>query len=208
MELAVDRDQDAVGDVGPRDADELRPVGSRLEGTGEHGVATGDARQPLGLLLVRPELGDRERRGHGREEGHGRHDPALLLEDEAQLDHTEATAAVRFRKADPEQLGLRQVDPQLAVEALLAGLDRFDPLHGRATLEDLLGQAAHRRLAVVEGEVHQPTGRKTGRVSSSSKRSNSTSTGMPTLMSAGSMPTMSETRRVPSSSSTRPTGSG
>src|SRR5207249_1342614 len=119
----------------------------------------------------------------------------------------EAAAAMVLGQGHTEQVGSGQLGPQLAVEAVVGGLDCRHSLRRRPPLEDGRGRVADRVLLLGEGEVHQ-RGLNIGSVSSSSIATNSTSTGRPTRTSAGSMPMRSETSRVPSSSSTRPTGSG
>src|SRR5207248_1736932 len=117
-------------------------------------------------------------------------------------------AARVLRKRETEELGVGQLGPQCAVEAVGALLDLLHPLDGRVAGKDLLGQIVHRLLLLGQREVHQPAGWNWGRIRSSSNAMNSTSTGMPTCTSDGSTPTTFETRRVPSSSWTSATTNG
>ena len=114
----------------------------------------------------------------------------------ARLDHAEAAAAVGLGNGQPEQVGLGQLGPQLAVEAVLAGLHLLDPLGGAQPGEQAIGGLLDGPLLLVEGEVHQlflvslvagpsGAGRNTGRVRSSSNSSKSATTGMPMAIVLG-----------------------
>ena len=63
-------------------------------------------------------------------------------------------------------------------------------------------------MVVAVASARRRVGRNTGRVRSSSKASNPTTTGMPMATVSGVMPATLATSRVPSSSSTSATTSG
>jgi hypothetical protein len=118
----------------------------------------------------------------------------------------------KFEKANlvvcsPDVGGLKMASAY--ADILGAGLGFGKPLRVRVFREDLLGQRLYRELVIAEIEVHQVSlaGRNRGSVNSSSCRSHSTSTGIPTRTLSGS-PAKSASSRVPSSRSTRTTGSG
>ena len=62
--------------------------------------------------------------------------PGPVLEDEAQLGEPEARPAVLLGDGQAEQVGLGQLRPQLAVEAVVGALDLGHPLGGRHAGED------------------------------------------------------------------------
>ena len=121
----------------------------------QHHVTAGDAGQPRVALRLRPPLGDGERAArHRGPQRDRRHDPTLLLEHEAELEHAEPAAADVVGQAQPEEVRVGELRPQRTVDALVARLDGLHALHRGGALEDLLGEVARRLLLVAEREVH------------------------------------------------------
>ena len=110
----------------------------------------------------------------GRPQRHGRHRVALRLEQEAELHEAVAGAAVGLGHGEAQQVGVGQGAPELAIDAVLTGLDRRDPLGVHQAREDPGRRLGDGQLPVAEAEVHQrflpsaPTGTNTGSDSSSS----------------------------------------
>ena len=121
-------------------------------------------------------MGERERAQHqGGPQRHRGHGVPLRLQQQAELHEAVAGAGVRFGDGEPEQVGVGQRLPQVAVDALGAGLDGGDALGVDQTGEETGGGLGHRELLVGQFEVHQapfpagvPAGTNTGSDSSSS----------------------------------------
>ena len=97
------------------------------------------------------------------QEGDGRHRAPGLLQEQEQLQESEAAAPDVLWQSDPEEVGPSQLGPQTPVDALGAGLDLLQPLLGDVPVEDLFGQVPHGFLLFVEGEVHVSSYRDLGR---------------------------------------------
>ena len=147
------------------------------QGGGQDHVAGDDAGQPAGALGLRAEAGERERAQHeGGPQRHRRHRVALRLQQQAELHQAVAGAAVGLGDGQPEQVGVGQRLPQVAVDALVAGLHGGDPLGVDQAGEEAGRGLGDRQLLVGQLEVHQapffpsavPAGTNTGRDSSSS----------------------------------------
>ena len=126
----------AAGVHSPSAVDGLTAAGTALgagylERRGEHGLARDDAGQPAGLLAVGAELGERSGRPRPwASTGTGATRRPCCLEHEADLDEPEPAAAVGLGQRDAEQAGVGELLPELAVDAVLAGLDLLHPLDG------------------------------------------------------------------------------
>ena len=122
----------------------------------EHELARGDARQQRPLLLGAAELRDRQRaEQRGLEQRDRRRAASGFFEDQRELEEAEPAAAVRLGQRDAEQARLRELPPQLAVEARRAGaLERALALVARALGEDLARELGDLLLIVAEGEIH------------------------------------------------------
>src|SRR5262249_27231721 len=101
---------------------------------GGQALARGEARQPLPLLLLRPEEEDRRRAQRGMRGDRGRDrgvDPRQLLDRDRVGERVPAGAAVFDRDRDAEQPELRELGDELVGKGVVAvelGGDRRDPL--------------------------------------------------------------------------------
>jgi len=109
-----------------------------LEPAREEHLARGDPRQPALLLRLRAELSQRKgaERQHGPQRNRG-HSPSRLLEQHTQPEQPEAASAHGIRERRADQVGLRELRPEIGVDAHVADLDLLQPVGGRAVLEDL-----------------------------------------------------------------------
>ena len=151
-----------------------------VERGGQDHLATDDTGQPTAALRLRAEVGERERaqhqRGPQRHRGHG---VPLRLQQQAELHEAVAGTRIPFGDGEPEQVGVGQRLPEVAVDALGAGLDGRNALGVDQTGNETGGGLGHRELLVGQFEIHQapfpagvadgvPAGTNTGSDSSSS----------------------------------------
>src|SRR4051794_6515882 len=148
----------AVPPRGGADLVRVRPGVGLGDGEGHRERTVGQARQPALLLLLGAEPAD-----HGAADGRGddHHQQRAarrtqLLQDQRQLDHPAAPAAVLLGNVDPEEAGLADPGPQFVGVAAGAGLPQEVLLpvpgaqvgHGRPQRPQL--------VALVEVERHAP----------------------------------------------------
>jgi len=151
---AVERERGAV--LARRGGGLLGQLGERLrERAAQDRLAAGDARQEALLLRIAAEAGDRQTCQHDRRvERHRRHRAADLLEQHDQLEEAHAAAAVALLEGHAQQVGLGELLPELAVDPVVARLDRLQPLVGDELFQDLARQLAQRLLVLAPAPVH------------------------------------------------------
>ena len=121
----------------------------------EDQLAAHDAREPAPLLRLAAEARDRERPHHQRGERRDlRHRAAELLEQQAGGEEAEVAAAEGLGQAHAEQVGARELAPQLEIDAVGARLDLLQPLVRAAILEDLARKVPDFLLFFGERKIH------------------------------------------------------
>ena len=145
-----------VARSGPYDGDPRRAGGAAGQRGRQDHLAGHDAGEPAGPLGPRAEMGDGKGAEHeGRPQRHGRHRVALRLEQQAELHEAVARAPIGLGHGKAQQVGIGQGAPELAIDAILTGLDRCDPLGIDQSREDPGRGLGDGQLPVAEAEVHQ-----------------------------------------------------
>ena len=153
-----------------------RAARAAVQGRGEEHLAGHDAGQPAAALGLRAEAGQGERPQHeGGPQRHRGHRVPLRLQEQAELHQAVAGAAVGLGDGEPEEVGVGQRLPQLAVDALGAGLHGSGAFGVDQSRKETGGGLGDRELLLAQLEVHQApfpaavsAGTNTGRDSSSS----------------------------------------
>jgi len=125
------------------------------EGGTQDGLSRGHPGEPLLLLILASESGDRQRaEDAGREDRHRGDGASDFLQHQAQVEVAEITSAVGGGNRKAQQVGTSQFLPQRFIEDGLLGLDILQAFVRREVAQDLSGQLAQRVLFVGEREVH------------------------------------------------------
>ena len=127
-----------------------------LQARAQDHLAAHHARKPALLLLRAAEARDRERGHHqAGERRHRRHRAADLFEQQTGGEEAEVAAAEGLGQPDAEQIRARELAPEVEIEAVLARLDRAQPLVRAVILQDLAREVADFLLLFREGKIHR-----------------------------------------------------
>ena len=84
-------------------------------------------------------------------------DLCVLLEEDAELEESEAAPPDRRGQGYPEEVRLGELGPELVIEPIGALLDLLQTVVRGVVAENLPGEVAQRLLLLGEREVHRPT---------------------------------------------------
>ena len=129
-----------------------------VERSREDDLAAHDLREEPFALLSGAELAH----GKGAEEKrrphrNGRHCAPDFLEEDAELEESEAAPPDRRGQGYPEEVRLGELGPELVIEPVGALLDLLQTVVRGVVAENLPGEVAQRLLLLGEREVHRPT---------------------------------------------------